>query len=394
MNHYGKTGRSQKGSVLVLAPIAMVVLIGITGLALDMGHGYLLKTRLQNALDAAALSGAKTLDTTRDPVQAEIAALNTFALNVDDDLNDPGLVATIEFSDTLIPFIPGGLDPLYVRARLDTLQRAMWFAHVLPGIGNNMNVAATAVAGPSPSLGVICDIAPFMVCGDPAADDDCSDGSCYGYTYDPDSTTETVLKTGARSGWEVGPGNYQLISLGGSKGGADIRENLAGSFEQCFATDEDINTEPGNKVGPVAQGLNTRFGIYNGPFSGDDEDIYKPDLVSGTQAPGSYFSEYLSKYAIGDAPGGYDHPYGEAERRVVAVPIGDCTGTTNGSGSVELLGIGCFFLTRPAEQGGEQRVYGQFVAGCHARGIPGPDPVTGPGPYIIQLYKDPDNRDA
>jgi hypothetical protein len=392
MNHYGKTRRSQKGSVLVLAPIAMVVLIGITGLALDMGHGYLLKTRLQNALDAAALSGAKTLDTTRDPALAEIDALNTFALNVDDDLNDPGLVATIEFSDTLVPFIPGGLDPLYVRARLDTLPCTMWFAHVLPGVGNSMNVAATAVAGPSPTLGVICDIAPIMVCGDPDADNDCSDGSCYGYTYDPASTTEIVLKTGAQSGWEVGPGNYQLISLDGSKGGADIRENLAGSYENCLKTDEDVETEPGNKVGPVAQGLNTRFGIYNGPFSAEDEDIYKPDLVSNTQAPDSYFSDYLYQYGMGGS--GYDHPDGEAERRVVAVPLGDCTGTTNGSGTVELIGIGCFFLTQPAEQGGDQRVYGQFVAGCHARGIAGPEPVTGPGPYVIQLYKDPDSGDA
>ena len=387
MKHYGKTGRSQKGSVLVLATISMVVLIGMTGLALDMGHGYLLKTRLQNALDAAALSGAKTLDTTRDPVQAEIDALNTFAFNAGDDLNDPGLVATIEFSDTLIPFIAGGLDPLYVRARLDTMPRAMWFAHVLPGVGNSMNVAATAVAGPSPTLGVICDIAPIMVCGDPGEDG-------YGYTYDPDSTTETVLKTGAQSGWEVGAGNYQLVSLDGSKGGADIRENLAGSYENCLSVDDGIETEPGNKVGPVSQGLNTRFGIYNGPFSADDEDIYKPDLVSDTQAPDFYFSEYLSRYGTGYAPGGFDHPDGEAERRIVAVPIGDCTGTTDGSGTVELMGVGCFFLTQPAEQGGDQRIYGQFVAGCNARGIPGPEPVSGPGPYVIQLYKDPDSGDA
>jgi hypothetical protein len=392
MKHYGKTGRSQKGSVLVLATVSMVVLIGMTGLALDMGHGYLLKTRLQNALDAAALSGAKTLDTTRDPFQAEIDAVATFEFNINDDLNDPGLVATFEFSDTLIPFIAGGLDPLYVRARLDTMPRAMWFAHVLPGVGNSMNVAATAVAGPSPTLGVICDIAPIMVCGDPDADDDCSDGDCYGYEFNLDSTDEIVLKTGASSGWEVGAGNYQLISLDGSKGGADIRENMAGSFENCISTDEGIETEPGNKVGPVSQGLNTRFGIYNGPFSADDEDIYKPDLVSNTQAPDSYFSDYLDQYGMGLS--GFDHPDGEAERRIVAVPIGNCTGTTNGSGTVELLGLGCFFLTQPAEQGGQQRVYGQFVTGCQARGIAGPDPVMGPGPYIIQLYKDPDSGDA
>ena len=59
-----------------------------------------------------------------------------------------------------------------------------------------------------------------------------------------------------------------------------------------------------------------------------------------------------------------------------------------------MLGLGCFFLTQPAEQNGDQRIYGQFVSGCKANGVPGPDPGSGPGPYIIQLYKDPDSVDT
>ena len=51
-------------------------------------------------------------------------------------------------------------------------------------------------------------------------------------------------------------------------------------------------------------------------------------------------------------------------------------------------------LTRPAEQNGDQRIYGQIVPGCKAHGTPGPNPGPGPGPYIIQLYKDPDSGDA
>ena len=78
----------------------------------------------------------------------------------------------------------------------------------------------------------------------------------------------------------------------------------------------------------------------------------------------------------------------------MAVPIGDCSTTTNGQGTVDLLEVACFFLTRPAEQNGEQRIYGQLVTGCNAHGTPGPDPSNGPGPYTIQLYKDPDSGDA
>jgi hypothetical protein len=376
--------------VLPILAVGMLVLIGVAGLALDMGHAFLNRTRLQNALDAAALSGAVTLDRLRDPVQASAAAINTFNLNAGLDMKNPGLVPVVEFSDALIPFVPGGIDPKYVRVSVASFQEAMWFAQVLPGVGNTKDVGGSAVAGPSPSLGEICDIAPIMVCGDPSADTDCSDGDCYGYTFDPNSTEETVLKTGSGSDWEVGPGNFQLIRLDDSKGGADIRENLAGSFENCVGSSDPIETEPGNTVGPVAQGINTRFGIYNGPFGQDGRDIYKPDLVSDLHAPDYYYSDYKAAY---DASS-YDNPDGEAERRVVAIPIGDCTGTTNGQGSVDMLGLGCFFLTQPAEQNGDQRIYGQFVSGCKASGVPGPDPVTGPGPYIIQLYKNPDSVDT
>jgi hypothetical protein len=383
---------SQRGSVLVLVTISMVVLLGVAGLALDMGHAFLMKTRLQNALDAAALSGAKTLDITNDPAQAEIDARNTFSINAGDDLNETGLaLTTVEFSDIL--FDPAqALDPKYIRVILVGYQRPMWFAQILPGVGNNKLVSASAVAGPTPVLGEICDILPVMVCGDPSGDTDCTDGACYGYSFDPDSTTETVLKSGSGDDWDVGSGNYQLIRLGDSKGGADVRKNLAGSYENCIDTSDAIETEPGNTVGPVAQGLNTRFGEYHGPFNPDDRDIYKPDLVTTSAlAPDAYFSDYNAIYTAG---GAFDNPDGEAQRRIAAVPIGDCSTTTNGQGSVPLLDIACFFLTRPAEQNGDQRIYGQFVTGCKAHGTPVPEPESGPGAYTIQLYKDPDSGDA
>lgn len=390
MNGRIKINSSQRGSVLVLVSIGMVALLGMAGLALDLGHGYLMKTRLQNALDTAALSGAKTLDATSDPVQAEIDARNTFVINAGGDLNDTTLSPVVEFSDIL--FDPTSvLDPQYIRVSLAGYQQPMWFAQVLPGVGNNKQVTASAVAGPSPVLNEICDIMPVMVCGDPAGDTDCSDGSCYGYSYDPSSTSEIVLKTGSGNSWDVGPGNYQLLRLDGSAGGNDIRHNLAGSYNSCTSTNGNLETEPGNTVGPVAQGINTRFGIYNGPFSPADKDIYKPDLVSDTHSPAYYYSDYDAIYNNG---GPFDHPAGEALRRVVAVPIGDCSTATNGQGTLPLLGVACFFLTRPAEQNGDQRIYGQIVPGCKAHGTPGPNPGAGPGPYLIQLYKDPDSSDA
>jgi Flp pilus assembly protein TadG len=53
--------RDESGQVLVLAAIAMVVLIALTGFALDVGHAYLVQRQLQAATDAAALAGALEL---------------------------------------------------------------------------------------------------------------------------------------------------------------------------------------------------------------------------------------------------------------------------------------------------------------------------------------------
>lgn len=47
----------EKGSVIIMVTIALVVLIGFTGLVIDGGSAYLTKSRLQNAADAGALAG-------------------------------------------------------------------------------------------------------------------------------------------------------------------------------------------------------------------------------------------------------------------------------------------------------------------------------------------------
>ncbi|MGZ5055217.1 MAG: TadE/TadG family type IV pilus assembly protein, partial [Methylobacter sp.] len=97
---------AQRGAILPLVAIGMAALLAMGGLALDMGHGYLNKTRLQNVLDAAALSGAKTLDQTTNTGMATTAAQTAFTMNANASGNAElqniaiGNV-TIEFSDTL-----------------------------------------------------------------------------------------------------------------------------------------------------------------------------------------------------------------------------------------------------------------------------------------------------
>ncbi len=72
----------QGGILMVMVTIALVALIAMAGLAMDTGDLMLNKARLQNAVDAAALSGAKTLDDTHNITDAEADARSTLSNNV------------------------------------------------------------------------------------------------------------------------------------------------------------------------------------------------------------------------------------------------------------------------------------------------------------------------
>ncbi|MGI9259925.1 MAG: TadE/TadG family type IV pilus assembly protein, partial [Gammaproteobacteria bacterium] len=377
--------KKQRGIVLVLFTIAMVVMLGMTGVALDGAHGMLNKTRLQNLVDAAALSGAKTLDQTDDIVQAEIDARGIFATNAGDlghaEIQSSlggDLTVSVQFSSTLHPFVPGTSPEQYVRVTAQNLRLPGWF---IPVLGfNEKVVGATAVSGPSPTINTACNIAPMMVCGDPNA----PANQNFGYELG----VIDVLKASTNN-FDVGPGNFQLVRFPGNAGAADIREAMAGGWNGCASLDDVIPTEPGNTVGPTVQGFNTRFGIYAGPMNGTQSE-YPPDVVTTEPTPpltyecaasGGMGSDTIchqgqpiddmtviydfDSYQSDLGSGNFTHTpiedngIGAFNRRTMPVPVGDCTNTTNGQGDVPLLGFLCYHMLQRAEQhGNTSQIYG------------------------------------
>lgn len=418
--------RKQRGVVAVFVAIGLLSILLMAGLALDSGHMMLNKSRLQNTVDAAALSAAKALDQTGDSTLATAEAMLAFANNAA-ALGNAELATAygggggggflqvvVEYSATLPPFTPGAAGP-YVRVTATGFTMPAWLIQVA-GF-TNKTVSASAVAGPR-TLNVgstACNIAPMMVCGDPA-----QPNNLWGYTLNE----PVVLKSGAPGGnWGVGPGNFQLVDFG--SGANTVRQNMAGSYESCIAGGSTIQTQPGSEVGPVSQGLNTRFGQYNGPMNGTQAQ-YPPDVIVDGQSPqvtaqqnanGTYsvrqggtvitnqnidqlynYQDYIADLAH---PERYDYQptndggIGAFDRRVVAVPVGNCSTTVNGSGSVPLLGFACFFLLQPVSPGGGTSfVFGQFVQGCEVAGTPGSNPIAGSGPNIIQLYHTPNSQQS
>src|SRR5688572_13944677 len=135
-----KSPKSQQGAVAVLVAIAMVALIMMAGLALDMSHAYLNKTRLQNTVDAAALAAAKALDDTGNTALATAEALEAFGNNAsaagNRELRDVyasgqgRIQVAVEYSATLPPFTPGAANGPYVRVRATGFVMPTWLVRV------------------------------------------------------------------------------------------------------------------------------------------------------------------------------------------------------------------------------------------------------------------------
>lgn len=368
--------RNQNGNVMVMAAIALLAITGMVGLAMDSGHAYANKTRLQNALDASALGAARVLDTTDNTAQARAAAELIFASHLaqaaNNELAPLGASLVTEFSITLNPFVAGGAPPRFVRVTpLNPLNITSSLTRVF-GV-TQLAVNTTAIAGPSPVLGAACDIAPIMVCGNPTP----AAGTFWGYTIgDP---VDLIRPPGTTS--DVGSGNFRLLRLSGT-GADELRQDVAGRYGNCASVGGTVETEPGLNAGPFEQGVNTRFGIYAGPLNGLQSQ-YPPDLV--TDRPLTY-QAYRDRYAAGN----YNRPTdGVPDRRILAVPIGNCDGTATGASTLRVLGLGCFFLRAPANNPPgpvPMSLPGEFVGQCNVNGTPGRDTNATNGPTKIQLY--------
>lgn len=428
---YVAPGHRQRGIALVVLVVGLTALLLAVALALDVGHATLNESRLQNATDAAALAAAKILDnsagnTALATTEAFVAFGNNANSSGDQELataygNGTGAITlTVQYSATLPPFTPGSATGPYVRVIAKGFARPTWFAQIA-GI-SQVTLSASAVAGPSPSINQSCNLVPMMVCGTPAPNPAPANWD-YGYT----PNAPTIMKLAAPGGGTIGPGNFQLIQLGGS-GANVVRQDLAGGYNGCETLGNSVSTQPGNETGPVADGLDTRFGDYSGSMGGSQAQ-YPPDVIVTQPNPlltvstsGSGCSSSAPCIQQGnngpivtasniDSLGVFDYnsyeaalnaqqytnapPNGQFNRRILAVPVGNCSAGSGGSSSIPIIGFACFFLLQePTHSGNTDWVLGQFIGNCNTDGTPGPAPSSGPQPYIIQLYRDPNSGDS
>ncbi|WP_244623247.1 pilus assembly protein TadG-related protein [Shewanella salipaludis] len=406
----------QAGAILVMFTIGLFAIIAVAALALDGGDMLLNKGRIQNAVDASALHAAKALDDGATLAEARQAAVVMLAQNLAYAENNalethvsfsaPNYNITqvtsnisVEFSALPDPFIPTLAEGSeYVRVRVENIAQGNFLAQIM---SFNKRLRASAVAGRSTDIMCNHKIVPLLVC---AASEDPDDPNG---PYGIETEKLYAMKSGsAQDSSTIGPGNFQLLALSGT-GGNIVRKSLAGEYspDACVGAGDTVPTEPGNNVGPVSQGINTRFGQWQGGGLNSidhprDRNICQGERVT-LDADGNIANEAAAFYTHGqylnddDIDSCIDTTIEVNGRREMPVVIGLCDGLANGRNDIDVLSIGCFFLVQDMDQGGQESfIVGEFVEECAGTGNASIDPNFVSNNYTIVLYRDPDSPDS
>ncbi len=251
-------GRKSSGQTVVIIALMLPVLLGAVALGTDVAIFYFNWVQLQKAADSAALAGANWLP---DNASQATTTANQFAQSTGVKAGE--IVSTTVAADSLSISI--------------TLQRTVpyYLARVL-GLTNGI-VTTSATAAPQFPPSTLNAGTPGQV--PPGGDNNggnggscASVGSCGLVPIGLDSKTvytdgtQITLQQG-----QLGPGNWDLLALGGV-GGSNLRTNIANGYNSMVSVGDWVTTEPGKKVGPVDQGFQDRLNTAsstdpNGTFS-------------------------------------------------------------------------------------------------------------------------------
>lgn len=363
----------QQGGVAALTGLALLVLVGILGLVLDLGHLYITKTELQNAADACALSGARELSVfnASTATRATDAAIAAGIANKVDLQASPVDIQTADVTFSASPDSGFSRDvteeTMYVRCEphgANRLSIAMWFMQVFGIDQREMQAFATAKHIRSEGACAV----PLTVCTDTPTPPD------FGLTVG------SWYKGRLEAGTAVS-GNYGWIAFPGQASGTNALSDMIAGQGMCDLSDADVVYQNRGVSNGAAKAWNTRFGLYGSPYKTDTQNMndHPPD-ETGKGYPGPAHSVWSLYDADRKTHAPYDpydfmekgkpvaYPgtpapltrqqhidYGKKDRRIVAMPVIACSSwdpTEAASGekkAMKRIGWACSLMVSPME---------------------------------------------
>lgn len=392
--------KRQAGALSIFAALAMMVLLGSVGLAVDAARVYAVHDELQNAVDACALSAALELNGGSDATaRAALAGRFVAARNKTGLQSSPVLIPPegITFSSTVNGnFVTAAnissASARFVRCTAKLSGFSVLLMSVLGVEAINLSAQTTAAVVPSQST---CSL-PMALC----AGSSTSAGNIFGYA--PGS--KAVLGSSSTSGF------FSWADVSGAGGGSGIETYYnafvaSGTCGAQTAAGRCVAIKAG-VVSSLDDGWNSRFGVYKSGGSALSPQTAIPDLSGygyrgGTSPAGGWVRNYLDTQVPNRSPNqltipGYNtaadvnRKFGSPYRRLTVMPIVQCNSSVCGSSSKPVVGWACVLLL--AAKGSSENAEVEFLARaddpnspCRVAGVPGGSLAIGPlVPVIVK----------
>lgn len=313
------------GSMTIPGLIFFTALMAVGGLAIDMQRVYGVHGQMQAFVDDVALAGAAELDGQASAMTRSFRAAygdqnggplvagpaNSARFATDNTLTvrkvtflraigaDPGPLAATPAAgdDVLCTFDNGTWTPTNCSTNAGLAQDARFVevvaqprtvSYIVLPVANafgqvfnagqlQTNLQLRATAG---FRRAICNNVPLMVCNPSEA----TQGSGADFNFTPG---QQILARVQGSGW--GPPNFGLLDNYAGNGANEMREAMARVSPGTICTEDEVAVKTGQNTGPVAQGMNVRFDIYEGNMSGNNTSTAyapAPNVVKGMR-PGN-----------------------------------------------------------------------------------------------------------
>ena len=311
----------EDGYVLVLSLLLLPILLGFGLLVIDVGRGNNAHSDLSAAADAVALAGARELDGNADAIARAKVAMGNLTNNVGmlgmsgPDMNIQLVYADAsnnEFSVLFLDDMPAEdttpLTTAYLNAHRTTVSADAKYVYVAAQSRNlgtaffnpvnllpsSVPIGATAVAK---SVSATCNITPLYICNPFEASAGYS-GAGLQDRFNEGALHARLLRLHPKGNATHAPGNFGFLQVEGANGNTSasanaLRQIFAGRRNgTCYEAGR-VTTKPGAATS-ISQGINTKFDIWSGPFSGyrrnannNDFEIYPARNVRKGHVPGN-----------------------------------------------------------------------------------------------------------
>ena len=248
--------RGRRGYILVMTSFSLLFLLGVAGLAIDIGRMYITKNEAQAYVDSAAINSALKLDGT----SAGITAASSTSSDTDKWRFDtqPFTSVTTTFSDsangtyTASPANPA--TSTYVKV---TASASLPMYLIRPLTGPTATISATAVAYGKAITTLPSGVFPFSPYTRTGAPDDANDP--FGYKIGNDYTlrwSANGTKNPCGTDSMLNPGDAgSIVSKGSIRGyccvsnsAADLRQAIEGGQTDSVTIGQSLQMENGGKT--------------------------------------------------------------------------------------------------------------------------------------------------